>query len=247
MDDLTTFSKKLYHFLDNAFRSIFLWFCVNVAFCILLIYLRLFLPNEISNLSDDLFNIFFSFASGGLISFLFYFLVVFVPERRRSKILKENMISLYKSIRQDVVTSVVMASIKGGREDLTGQYDEIESLTDVREFKIRFSKGKKSNEGFYAFENQMMERTFEFESIIQDIKLLASQIEFFLHNYPIQNGELFCLLKRFEVRLLSLFDSQAGYDESEPLTAFIYQWLAGWDLVSGYRDRDIFFDALEKA
>ena len=247
MSGVMALTRRLHRSLLLVFNSIVFWFIVNVVFCAFLIALRLSPPPGFQRMSDDFFNILFSFASGGLISFLFYFLVVFIPERRRSRMLKDNIISLYRGVRRDIVTSVVLASIKGGREDLNGQWDDITRLTDVKEFKASFSDGREADEGFYAFENQMMEKTFEFERIIQDIKLLASQLAFFLNNYPVRDGELFALLKRFEVRLLSLFDSKAGYDESEPLTGFIYQWLAGWDPISGYRDRDIFSEALERA
>lgn len=198
------------------------------------------------SLSGDVFDILFNLVSGGVISFLFYFLVVYVPERRRARILKGNAIAVYRRLREDLVTAVVMASVKGGRGDLSTSLDDIERLTDVEEFKAKFSGGRLENEGYYAFENQMSSRTYEFDRIIQDFKILASELNFFLHNYSTAYADHFMSLKRLEITLFSLIDSQPGYDESKPLCSFLYRFLAGFDLLKGYLGRDIYLEALER-
>lgn len=231
----------------GVLHSVLFWFVVNAVLLLFFISIRIEIFALCCELDDDIFNVLSSFLTGGLISFLFYFLVVFLPARRRGFILKRNILSLYKYMRRDVVVSVVMASIKGGRSDLSMDWEELERLTDIKEFRASFSEGRESDEGFYAFENQMSDRTYEFEAIIKSLKLLSFQLDFFLHNHIIEDGELFALLKGFEFQLLSLLDSQAGYDESKPLCGFIYQWLAGWDPITGYRDRDLFLEALQRA
>lgn len=226
--------------------SVVFWFSANMLATVAILYVRFATTHLAGEVGTDVFNVLFNLLSGGLISFLFYFLVVFIPERRRARLLKENMLSVYRNIRRDVVISVVIASTKGGRSDLSTAYDEMTKLTDVRHFKEYFSEGREADEGFYAFENQMGDRTYEFDRILQDIKLLASQLSFFLNNYATNKGEEFSVIKRFEIHLLALADAQPGYEESKPLCGFIYQWLAGWDPISGYRSHDLIQTTLEE-
>ena len=219
---------------------------MNLTALSLLLLSKFYLGYLSGPLTDDVFDVLFNLVSGGVISFLFYFLVVYVPERRRARILKDNAIAVYRRLRQNLVTAVVMASVKGGRKDLSTMWDDITRLTDVEEFRAQFSSGRHENEGYYAFENQMSGRTYEFEIIIQDFKILASELNFFLHNYTGAEADHFMSLKRLEITLTSLIDSQPGYDESKPLCGFLYRFLAGFDPLKGYLGRDIYLEALER-
>lgn len=231
---------------QSLISSVFFWFMLNLTALCLLLLLKFFFGFFSGPMAADVFDVLFNIVSGGMISFLFYFLVVHVPERRRARVLKDNAIAVYRGLRGDLVTAVVMASVKGGRKDLSTSLDEIERLTNVDAFKAQFSSGRLSHEGYYAFENQMSHRTYEFERIIQDFKILASEPNFFLHNYPGAEAEHFMSLKRLEISLAALIDSQPGYDESKQLCSFLYSFLAGFDLLKGYLGRDVYLEALER-
>ncbi|EHS49087.1 hypothetical protein PDO_3478 [Rhizobium sp. PDO1-076] len=232
--------------LKRILTSVLFWFIGNtIALCAILVA-KFYLGVFTGPVGSDVFDVIFNLLSGGLISFLFYFLVVYVPERRRAKILKNNVISIYQRCREDIVTSVVMASVQGGRKDLSTMWSDIKELAEVEQFKAAFSGGRLGNEGFYAFENQMNDRTYEFDRIIQDFKILAAELSFFLHNYSQADAIHFISLKRLELSLLSLIDSQPGYDESKPFCSFLYRFLAGFDPIDGHLGRDVYLDALRK-
>jgi hypothetical protein len=63
-------------------------------------------------------------------------------------------------------------------------------------FKANFEDGRKASEGFYAFENQMQQRTPEFDEIILNFELIEREIYFILGNYKFDDQEIFDLLKR---------------------------------------------------
>lgn len=190
----------------------------------------------------DVFAIVTNLLTGGLVSFFFYYLVVFLPEGRKKSIIKANMQKMYKNIKIDILQEIVQASIKGGRSDLECDLDFIESLTSPLVFRQAFEHGEEANEGFYAFENQMSDATSEFKQIVKNLTVLSKQIEFILHNYSIENQNAFDFFKRLEILLMNIQTIGAGYDESKPLCRFIWEIYAGWSFVDG----SIGYDPIEK-
>lgn len=180
-----------------------------------------------------------SMLAGGLVSFFFYWLVVYEPERRKRHVIKGNLSTMYLRIKEDILYNVVFASQKGGRVDLVASPDTIKNLLTVEGFKATFSGGREADEGFYAFENQMSDDTPEFREIVLNLEVLAKQIEFVLHNYNMDDEHLFDFFKRLEKILLRLRNSSPGYDESKPLCSFIYQIFSGWSPVDGYLDHPV--------
>lgn len=170
--------------------------------------------------------------AGGLVSFFFYWLVVYVPEQRKRHIIKDNLSQMYRSIKKDILYQVVFASVKGGRYDLQADQDTIAKLMTTDGFRGAFQGGREADEGFYAFENQMSDDTPEFRRIILNLEMLAKQIEFVLHNYTMEDKKLFDFFKRLE-------RSTPGYDESKPLCSFVYEIFSGWNSIEGYRGYDV--------
>lgn len=84
----------------------------------------------------------------------------------------------------------------------------------------------------------MSDDTPEFREIILNFELLAKQIEFILHNYTMDNLEIFNFFKRLELILIRLRHSSSGYDESKPLCRFIYEIFSGFSHIDGYRGYD---------
>lgn len=105
-------------------------------------------------------------------------------------------------------------------------------------FRRAFDGGRESDEGFYAFENQMSDDTPEFRAIILNFEYLAKQIEFVLHNYTMNDQKIFDFFKRLELILIGLRQASSGYDESKPLCRFIYEIFSGFSLIDGYRGYD---------
>lgn len=214
------------------------WFYLNVLLLGSLLAIEICLPQPVHEWQRELLSFSINFLTGGLISFLFYFLVVYLPENRRRHIIKQNLKSIYRRIKKDILWQIVFASIAGGRHDLTTDPEEVDRLMEVDAFKAKFAHGREADEGFYAFENQMVEETYEFRQIILSLSILSRQIEYVLHNYAIDNQEVFDFFKRLEAFLLRMQRLQPGYDESEALTGFIWEIFAGFNVIEGYRGYD---------
>lgn len=214
------------------------WFGFNLAvFAALLIYN--FSSGSKPSWWVDAFAVAVNIVAGGLVSFFFYWLVVYGPERRRRAVIKENLRRMYRNIKRGILYQVIFASIKGGRHDLQADTDTIGKLMTPEGFKAAFDGGQEANEGFYAFANQMTEETIEYRQIILELEMLAKQIEFVLHSYTLDDERVFGFFKRLELMLLTLQRSQPGYDESKSLCRFIDEMFTGFNFFEGDRGYDI--------
>lgn len=228
--------------VSELFSSVATWFVVN-----LIALAALLVANFATNPSPmkwwtDAFAVGTNLLTGGLVSFLFYFLVVHLPAVRRKSIIKRNLLRMYRNIKEDILWSVVHASIKGGRHDLSPDSDTIDELMSPEGFKNAFKEGREADEGFYAFENQMSDDTPEFRNIVSNLQMLSKQIEFLLHNYSIESQDAFDFFKRLELLLMHLQTTGPGYDEAKPLCRFIWEVYAGWNFIEG----DTGFDRIQK-
>lgn len=214
------------------------WFACNIIALSLLLAVHFYTAVASQKWWADSFAVLTNLLAGGLVSFLFYFLVVVIPERRRRGIVKANLLQIYRNIKEDMLASVVQASIKGGRTDLSGYHEEIIELMSPVAFKEAFSHGREADEGFYAFENQMKYDTDEYRRIVLNLEMLAKQIEFLLHNYSIDDQGLFNFFKRLEIVLRRLQTNGPGYDEAKPLCRFIWEIYAGWNWDDEYTGKD---------
>lgn len=224
--------------LGKVIRKVWPWFVVNLVLLTTLVFVDVTLPPKALWWRTS-YSLLASALTGGLVSFFFYWLVVYLPEKRKRQVIKHNLSKMYHRIKRDILFQVVFASQKGGRNDLRADTDTIAELMTIDGFKSAFKDGREADEGFYAFENQMSDDTHELQQILLNLELLTSQISFVLHNYPMDDENLFDFFKRLELMLLSLRRSTAGYDESKPLCNFIYRMFSGWDDIYGYSGYDV--------
>ena len=223
------------------------WFALSSFALISLLFVDI--KGDLSKFKSwpDLFSISTNILTGVIVSFVFYFFIVYMAESRRKRLIKTSALKMYRNIKRDILLAVVDASIKGGRDDLTDNLiedtDFVETLMSPVRFKVNFEDGRKASEGFYAFENQMRQRTPEFEEIVLNFELIEREIYFILGNYKFDDQEIFDLLKRIGSLMLRLKHSQPGHDESKRLCSLIWEICAGWSMITGYRGYDI----IEKA
>lgn len=67
---------------------------------------------------DGIFVLAYPFLVGILVSFFFYWLVVWLPERTKRTNLKDDFKEYYRDLKEDIAVQIIFASQRGGREDL---------------------------------------------------------------------------------------------------------------------------------
>lgn len=225
----------------RMFLNLPLWFAINTALFVALLGVHFSCPLK-PDWWADAFSVAINILAGGIVSFFFYWLVVYLPDRRKRRVIKNTLSRMYRSIRKDILYQVVFASIKGGRKDLQADAETIDKLMTPAGFRAAFDGGHQGDQGFYAFANQMSEETIEYRGIIENLEMLGKQIEFVLYNYTICDEEFFGYFKNLELILLELQRSKPGYDESKRLCRFIYEMFSGFNWIEGHRG----YDPIEK-
>lgn len=190
---------------------------------------------------DDFFGLSMPFITGGLVSFIFYYLVVWIPGRRKRKAIKNDFREFYRDLKEDIAVQIIFASRRGGRKDLHvgGQLEK--RLLTVDGFMEKFGGGREADEGFYAFANGLHteEGKLNFQDIAWLLKVLAREIDYVLNNYTITNEETRVFFKRLKVRLIELGESKHDdHNAHRALCRFIYEIFAGFTHITGRHGYD---------
>jgi hypothetical protein len=98
----------------HLFARVPFWFAVNMI--ALLALLRIHFSTAVNGVNwwPDAFAVATNLLAGGIVSFLFFYLVVHYPEQRKKAIIKRNLLGMYHRIKRDMLWNVVFASLKGG-------------------------------------------------------------------------------------------------------------------------------------
>ena len=189
---------------------------------------------------DGIFVLSYPFLTGILVSFFFYWLVVWLPECTKRTTLKDDFKEYYRDLKEDLAVQIIFASQRGGRKDLHVDGHTEKMLLTVDGFRTAFNGGREAHDGFYAFSNGLGEGGEAFQEITWLLKMLAKEIDYVLHNFKIADEDTRKYFKRLEVRLLWLSESKVDNDDdNRALCRFIYEIFAGFTHTTGYRGYDI--------
>src|SRR5690606_23743415 len=81
----------------------------------------------------------FSLSIGYLVTVFFWVLVVYMPERQRRRVLRDNLNQRYQEFKEEVIQTLLWASV-GGHDSRTPR-----ELTDHKKFKAFFDQDEKAN------------------------------------------------------------------------------------------------------
>lgn len=182
-------------------------------------------------------KILYDLAVGVLVSLLLYVLVVRVPDYQKRQRIKRSLTKQYRSFREDCIAIMLMVS------DGTFVWGFHEELIDQAKFKEYFQQPVgQGQDRWDAFQNKLDE--YNLEGLILNMEIIRDEIAFVLNNVDISDEQPFVFLKRLSHALLSMRKTTLGYDETKSFASFLWDVFAGWDVVSGYRERDIIGDMI---
>jgi len=184
------------------------------------------------------FNAGLSIGTGGLVSFLFYYLVNERLEHRRRKLLQNSVRDTYEDAKSNIALAIIHASQKGGRADLSADFGTIARMLNTDGFRSSFEGGREASEGYYAFQNQMSSRTPEYDEIVFNLKVIARAGERLIDNNAVDDERTHGLFVRLSTLVQRIEQSGPGYDESKILCSFIWEIFAGWSFVDGHLGYD---------
>ena len=189
------------------------------------------------------FNAVLSIATGGLVSFSFYYIVNERLERHRRRLIRASLEKTYVEAKRHIAYAIIHASRRGGRSDLSASSDMVDAVLTVSGFKRLFDGGREADEGFYAFENEMSYPNPEFDEIIFSLRTLARASERLIDNNAVDDGKLYDFFVRLSSFIERVERNGTGYDESKLLCGFILEMFRGWNSIVG----DIGHDPIMRA
>lgn len=184
------------------------------------------------------YKVFYDLGIGVLVSLVFYYLVVRLPEYQRRQRLKRSLELRYRSFRLRCI-EIMLAVADGG---FAGEQPE--ALLNPEEFRKYFkTKVKPDRDRWDEFLNKLGK--FYRDELQSEMEQLRDELIFVLNNTDIPNDRPFEFLKRLSAIIRSM-RSVTIDDEIKPLSSFLWDVFAGWDWLKGYRKGDIIQEMIDE-
>jgi hypothetical protein len=182
-------------------------------------------------------TILYDLAVGALVSLLLYVLIVRIPDYQKRQRIKRSLTKQYENFREDCIAIILMVS------DGTFEWGFHRELIDQAKFKEYFKQPVGNGQDRWdAFMNKLDK--YHLEALILKMEILRDEVTFALNNVDISDEQPFVFLKRLSHALFSMRNTTLGYDETKSFAGVLWSVFAGWDAVSGYRERDIIEDMI---
>jgi hypothetical protein len=177
-------------------------------------------------------KIFYDLAVGALVTLLFYFLVVRLPDYQRRQRLKRGLERHYRDFRKDCIGIMLSVADRGYSGGVP------ETLIEQDKFRDYFKeKVAPDRERWDEFLNKLDD--YSLRELLTRMEIFRDELTFVLNNTDIPKDEPFEFMKRLSNAIYSMKDVTLGYDETKPLARFLWSVFAGWDQITGYRKEDI--------
>lgn len=172
----------------------------------------------------------FSLSVGVLVSIFFWLIVVYIPERKRRHILRNNLARYYQHFKEDTIQILLSAS---------GVHDskKAKDLCDYKMFKQFFSQN--GNQRWYAALNGIQGNEGFLNDLLIEIELLVNEVAYILNNVNIDDEKVHSFFKRLSVNVYKLKNSSVyTADHVKYLGGFLWGILAHWSFIEGQREED---------
>lgn len=181
--------------------------------------------------TKDLRPIAYDLSIGYLLSYLFFILVVVIPQRisrrRTTKLLAQH----YRAFKLSCIEIYLSAIGNSWDSDLP------EKLLDPSTFSEYFSeRHAPSQNRWHAVHNGLYD--YGIPQLVVECELFAREIEYTLIKLDLEDEDVALFLKRLGRSLLRLRNSKPDYDDVKGLLFFLYPIHSHWSLLDGVEGRD---------
>ncbi len=178
-------------------------------------------------------EIVFNLSCGMLISIWFYFLVVWLPEKKNKNRVKSHFISQYTEFKRHLIMHIVGACREHSDINL------VDNLMDHQAFKYYFKeKVTIDQERWHVFLNNLNKDILI--DILHEFEALKDATSYLLGSVKIDDDEVFSFLHRINTISVILKGVSVEDDSLKLLSRQLWQILTGYNRNDGYRDYDYF-------
>lgn len=183
-------------------------------------------------------SIVFNLSVGYLVSLFFWLLVVYLPDRTRRQILRDNLSRRYQDFRESTIQTLLWASIGAHDSRLPNE------LCDHRKFKEFFDEDNKKH--WYAALNGLQGDKDRVDELLLELELFAGEVSYVLNNVHIQDPKVHSFFKRLSENIYRLKNSTVySYDQVKYLGNFLWTIHARWSIIDGQLENDVIQDMID--
>ncbi|WP_312381129.1 hypothetical protein [Stutzerimonas balearica] len=181
-----------------------------------------------------------SLGQGFLISIVFYFVVVYLPEKKRRNDIYRNMELQYRTFKESCINTFLVLSN-------SQEYQNRENLLSQEEFRRYFKNSNCLGENRWdAVSNALLANEYYLAEIKYEITILNDELKFLLGSAHVYDEEAFRYFKRVSQVLHRLELVKQEYDDIKTLCRYLWSIFTGWSFVDGYKEahKDMFLEML---
>jgi hypothetical protein len=177
---------------------------------------------------------------GFVISAVFYFLVVYLPESQKRRRIHRSMKRHYQLFKKSCIGTFLVLSN-------SQEYQQREMLLDQEEFKRYFKNNNSNNENRWdAVANGMQDNEYSLNEILYELRVLNDEIKFVRSNIDIHDEEVFQFLNNLSQVIHRMESTKPEYDDIKTFCRFLWEIFTGWSIIDGYRKTDIIADMIRR-
>lgn len=180
----------------------------------------------------------FNLAIGFLTSVFFWWLVVYLPERRQRAILRNNLRRRYREFKEGTISTLLSAANWTYSADLPAQ------LCDHLKFREYFDANGKA--AWYGALNGMEARRELLGDLLMEMQILADEVSYVLSRVNVDEERVHAFFKRLNEHIYRLKNSSVySYDPVKYVSQFMWQIHARWNIVDGQLQNDVIEDMIQ--
>ena len=188
-------------------------------------------PSEAPDFWNTLLN---TFAAGGAISILFYWILVQWPEHRKRQRVKRNLAAQYKVFKISCIENFL--AVGDGR--FTSGFPE--KLLPVVKFRDYFNSDNKRR--WYAVHNNMSD--YYLDVTLSYMEILRQEISRAMQTIDFSEKDAYEILNRLSHTIVMQRNATRDSDSIKSFLGVFWVLFAGWDFATGYQDVDIIEDII---
>ncbi len=190
--------------------------------------------------NNNYYSLINSFSVGFVISIIFYFIVVYLPENQRKARIYRSMDQQYRVFKESCISTFLILSD-------SQEYEHRENLLNQEEFRRYFKNNNDQNENRWdAVANGIQNNEFYLNEIIYELRMLNEEIKFIRSSVNIHDEEVFQFLKRLSHMIHRMESTKPDYDDIKSFCGFLWSLFTGWSFIEGYRKTDIVTEMIER-
>jgi len=189
----------------------------------------------------DHFNFIINVCVNLLISFWMtcfgYFLFVHIPEKEKERKIKTCFKGRFLEFKKGIIQIFLQAS------NIKISYEKEKKLLNIKEFRVFFD-----NSNWNAVFNGLQDKERSIDEIAFLLECFERDLKYLLYNAELKDEEVFSLMQNL---LKVIFNYRRRgvdlkYDDLKFLMSFLYGLFSGYDSISGYCEKDIIEETINK-